>query len=102
MGMHLKDTNRESQQKGKFHDYKFIILALIPILGATNLLIVLFQLVRWILNSEVDLATKRGLSHPNLRVKAGCISYVRQRRTTHIMTKCIEINVTNIINVIIT
>jgi hypothetical protein len=42
------------------------------------------------------------LSHPDLRDKAGCVSYVRQRRTTHIMTKCIEINVTNIINVIIT
>jgi hypothetical protein len=38
-----------------------------------------------------------GLSHPELRGKAGCVSYVRQRRTTHIMTKCIEINVTNII-----
>jgi hypothetical protein len=37
------------------------------------------------------------LSHPDLKDKAGCVSYVRQRRTTHIMTKCIEINVTNII-----
>jgi hypothetical protein len=37
------------------------------------------------------------LSHPNLRGKAGCVSYVSQRRTTHIMVKCIEINVTNII-----
>jgi hypothetical protein len=37
------------------------------------------------------------LSHPDLRDKAGCVSYVRQRRTSHIMTKCIEINVTNII-----
>jgi hypothetical protein len=37
------------------------------------------------------------MSHPNLRGKDGCVSYVRQRRTTHIMTKCIEINVTNII-----
>jgi hypothetical protein len=35
--------------------------------------------------------------HSNLRDKAGCISYVRQRRITHIMTKCIEINVTIII-----
>jgi hypothetical protein len=42
------------------------------------------------------------MSHPDLRDKAGCVSYVRQRRTTHIMTKCIEINVTKIINVIIT
>jgi hypothetical protein len=37
------------------------------------------------------------MSHPDLRDKAGCISYVRQRRTSHIMIKCIEINVTNII-----
>jgi hypothetical protein len=36
------------------------------------------------------------LSHPDLRDKAGCVSYVRQRRTSHIMTKCIEINVTSI------
>jgi hypothetical protein len=42
------------------------------------------------------------LSHPDLRDKAGCVSYVCQRRTSHIMTKYIEINVTNIINVIIT
>jgi hypothetical protein len=41
------------------------------------------------------------LLHPDLRDKAGCVSYVRQRRTTHIMTKCIEINITNIINIII-
>jgi hypothetical protein len=37
------------------------------------------------------------LSHPDLRGQPGCVSYVRQRRTTHTMTKCIEINVTNII-----
>jgi hypothetical protein len=37
------------------------------------------------------------MSHPDLRGKAGCVSNVRQRRTTHIVTKCIEINVTNII-----
>jgi hypothetical protein len=37
------------------------------------------------------------LSHPDLTGKAGCISYVRQRRTSHIMTKCIEINVTSVI-----
>jgi hypothetical protein len=37
------------------------------------------------------------LSHPDLRDKAWCVSYVRQRRTSHIMTKCIEINVTSII-----
>jgi hypothetical protein len=42
------------------------------------------------------------VSHPDLKDKVGCVSYVRQRRTPHIMTKCIEINVTNIINVIIT
>jgi hypothetical protein len=38
-----------------------------------------------------------GMSHPDLRDKVGCVLYVRQRRTIHIMTKCIEINVTNII-----
>jgi hypothetical protein len=37
------------------------------------------------------------LSYPDLRDKAVCVSYVRQRRTSHIMTKCIEINVTSII-----
>jgi hypothetical protein len=37
------------------------------------------------------------LSHPDLRDKAGCVSYVRQRRTSHIMTKSIERNVTSII-----
>jgi hypothetical protein len=37
------------------------------------------------------------LSHPDLRGKPRCVSYVRQRRTTHIMIKCIEINVTNFI-----
>jgi hypothetical protein len=37
------------------------------------------------------------VSHSNLRNNAVCVLYVRQRRTTHIMTKCIEINVTNII-----
>jgi hypothetical protein len=42
------------------------------------------------------------LSHPDLRDKAGYISYVRQRRTTHIITECIKINVINIINVLIT
>jgi hypothetical protein len=40
---------------------------------------------------------KRFLSHSDLRDKAGCVSYARQRRTSHIMTKCIEINVTSII-----
>jgi hypothetical protein len=34
---------------------------------------------------------------PGFRGKAGCASYVCQRRTSHIITKCIEINVTNII-----
>jgi hypothetical protein len=42
------------------------------------------------------------LSHPDLRDKAGCISYVRQGRTTDIIIECIEINVINIINVLIT
>jgi hypothetical protein len=41
--------------------------------------------------------SREGVSHLDLRGKVGCVSYVRQRRTTHIMTKCIEINVTNII-----
>jgi hypothetical protein len=39
---------------------------------------------------------------PGFKNKAGCVSYVRQGRTSHIMTKCIEINVTYNINVIIT
>jgi hypothetical protein len=34
------------------------------------------------------------VSHKDLRDKAGCVTYVRQRRTTHIMTKCNDINVT--------
>jgi hypothetical protein len=33
------------------------------------------------------------MSHPDLRDKDGCISYVRQRRTTHIITEYIEINI---------
>jgi phosphoribosylformylglycinamidine (FGAM) synthase-like amidotransferase family enzyme len=37
------------------------------------------------------------MSHPDLRGKPGWVSYVGQRRTIHIKTKCIEINVTNII-----
>jgi hypothetical protein len=43
-----------------------------------------------------NLDTKH-VSHPDLRDKAECVSYVCQRRTTRIMTKCIEINVTIII-----
>jgi hypothetical protein len=42
------------------------------------------------------------MSYPDLRNKSGCISYVRQERTTHIITECISINVINIINVLIT
>jgi hypothetical protein len=42
------------------------------------------------------------LSHPDLKDKYGCVSYVRQGRTTHIITECIDINVINIINVLIT
>jgi hypothetical protein len=34
------------------------------------------------------------VSHPDLRDKVGCVSYVRQGRTTRIITECIEINVT--------
>jgi hypothetical protein len=37
------------------------------------------------------------LSHLDLRDKVGCVSHVRERRTSHIMTNCIEINVTSII-----
>jgi hypothetical protein len=51
---------------------------------------------------ELGEVAAASVSHPDLRDKAECVSYVRQRRTTHIITKCIEINVTNIINVIIT
>jgi hypothetical protein len=46
---------------------------------------------------DLRVQKSRLLSHPDLRDKVGCVSYVRQRKTTHIMTKCIEINVTNII-----
>ena len=42
------------------------------------------------------------VSHKDLRDKAGYVSYTRQKKTIHIMTKCININVTNIINDIIT
>jgi hypothetical protein len=42
------------------------------------------------------------VSHPDLKDKARCVSYVRQGRTTHIITECIGINVINIINVLIT
>jgi hypothetical protein len=42
------------------------------------------------------------MSHPDLRNKAGYVSYVRQVRTTHIITDYIQINVINIINVLIT
>jgi hypothetical protein len=36
------------------------------------------------------------ISHSDLRGKPWCVLYVHQRRT-HIMTKCIEINITNFI-----
>jgi hypothetical protein len=42
------------------------------------------------------------MSHPHLKDKAGCVSYVRQERTTHIIIEYLEINVINIINVLIT
>jgi hypothetical protein len=42
------------------------------------------------------------LSHPDLKDKVGCVSYVCQGKTTHIIKECIEINVINIINVLIT
>jgi hypothetical protein len=40
---------------------------------------------------------KKAAVTPDLRDKVGCVSYVHQRRTSHRMTKCIEINVTSII-----
>jgi hypothetical protein len=40
---------------------------------------------------------KQGTSHQDLRDNAKCVSYVHQRRTSHKMTKCVEINVANII-----
>jgi hypothetical protein len=46
---------------------------------------------------EGSFIVKKKMSHPDLRDKAECVSYVCQRRTSHIMTKCIEINVTFII-----
>ena len=36
---------------------------------------------------------KKAAVTPDLRDKVGCVSYVHQIRTSHIMTKCIEINV---------
>jgi hypothetical protein len=51
---------------------------------------------------RLEHSANRSLSHPDLRDKAGCISYVRQGRTTHLITVCIEINVINIMNVLIT
>jgi hypothetical protein len=42
------------------------------------------------------------LSHPDLKDKAGYVSYVRQGRRTPIITEFIEINIINIINVLIT
>ena len=51
---------------------------------------------------DLRVQKSRLLSHPDLRDKVGRISYVRQGRTTHIITECIEINVINIINVLIT
>jgi hypothetical protein len=39
----------------------------------------------------------RSLSHPDLSDKVGCVSYVCQKRTSQIMIKYIEINVTSII-----
>jgi hypothetical protein len=39
----------------------------------------------------------RVVSHPDLKGKYGCVSYMRPIRTSHIMTKCIEIDVTKII-----
>jgi hypothetical protein len=37
------------------------------------------------------------VSHPDLRDKVICVLYMRQRKTSHITTKYIEIKVTNII-----
>jgi hypothetical protein len=54
-------------------------------------------LMLWQLPIQFTIRGPQFLSHPDLRGKAGYVSYVRQRRTSHIMTKCTEINVTNII-----
>jgi hypothetical protein len=43
-----------------------------------------------------------GMSQSDLKDKAECVSYMRQGRTSHIMTKCVDINVINIINILIT
>jgi hypothetical protein len=48
-------------------------------------------------NGIINVLLVHVVSHPDLKDKAKCVLYVRQRRTTHIMTKCIDINVTNII-----
>jgi hypothetical protein len=37
------------------------------------------------------------VSHPHLKDKAECVSYLRQEKTSHIMTECIEINIINIL-----
>jgi hypothetical protein len=47
------------------------------------------------MNRAISLCTF--MPHLNLRDKDECVSYVRQRRTSHIMTKYIEINATSII-----
>jgi hypothetical protein len=54
------------------------------------------------LKKQIDELLEKGyirhntsLSHPDLRGKAGCVSYVHQKGASHIMTKCIEINVTS-------
>ena len=54
------------------------------------------------LYSAISFSPPQDLSHPDLWDKSGYISYVRQGRTTHIITECIKINVINIINVLIT
>jgi hypothetical protein len=68
---------------GKYHIFFFFFLATQVFLG-------FFLYASCVKPSDAE------VSHPDLRDKAGCVSYVRQRRTSHIMTKCIEINVTNI------
>jgi hypothetical protein len=50
--------------------------------------------VREVVGGHRDVYPLGLLSHPGLRDKVGCVSYVHQRRTTHIITECIEINVT--------
>jgi hypothetical protein len=37
------------------------------------------------------------MSHPDLSNKVGCVAYVRQERTIHVITEYIEINTINVL-----